>query len=107
MTLSPTFLRMSAVAIGLVAAGACARSLGHWEEADSRQLEATLEACELPTRLSTRCDCNELIERMGWDKKVRRGTLTIIVPDGRGSVRLHSDPTRELLEEGWRAVGAR
>ena len=95
-----------AVAIGLVAAGACARSLGSWSEEDSRHLEATLEACELPTRLSVKLDARELIERMGWDKKVRNGTLTIVVPDGRGSVRLHSDPTHELLAEGWRAVGA-
>ncbi|MEE2682226.1 MAG: 3-dehydroquinate synthase [Planctomycetota bacterium] len=95
-----------AVAIGLVAAGACARALGSWSEEESRHLEATLEACELPTRLSAKCSVGELIERMGWDKKVRNGTLTIVVPDGRGSVRLHPDPTPELLAEAWHAVGA-
>ena len=43
---------------------------------------------------------------MGWDKKVRDGTLTIVVPDGRGSVRLHEGPERGLLLEGWAEVGA-
>ena len=48
----------------------------------------------------------DLIERMGWDKKVRNGTLTIVVPNGRGSVCLHPDPTHQLLLDGWAAVGA-
>ena len=95
-----------AVAIGLVAAGACARSLGSWSQADSDHLQATLEACELPTRLSSKLSAEELIERMGWDKKVRNGTLTIVVPNGRGSVCLHPNPTHELLMAGWNAVGA-
>lgn len=95
-----------AVAIGLVAAGACARSLGRWTEAECAHLEATLEACALPTRLSAKLASEELIERMGWDKKVRNGTLTIVVPDGRGSVCLHPDPTHSLLMDGWSAVGA-
>lgn len=95
-----------AVAIGLVAAGACARSLGHWGPAESEELQATLEACGLPIELPEPVGKERLIERMGWDKKVRQGTLTIIVPDGRGSVSMVPDPSRDLLEAGWSSVGA-
>jgi 3-dehydroquinate synthase len=96
-----------AVAIGLMAAGACARSLGHWGVAESEALQATLEACGLPIALPEPVKQDRLIERMGWDKKVRQGTLTIVVPDGRGSVSMLRGPSRDLLEAGWSAVGAR
>ena len=95
-----------AVAIGLVAAGACARELGHWGQAESDELIATLEACNLPTALPRQVDPRRLLEHMGWDKKVRQGTLSIIVPTGRGSVELLADPDEALLLAGWRAVGA-
>lgn len=95
-----------AVAIGLMAAGACARALGHWEAAESEALQSTLEACGLPIALSQPLKRGRLIERMGWDKKVRQGTLTIVVPDGRGSVSMVPGPSLELLEAGWAAVGA-
>ena len=95
-----------AVAIGLMAAGACARVLGHWEAADLEALQRTLEACRLPIALPRPLEKEPLIERMGWDKKVRQGTLTIIVPDGRGTVSMVPGPTRELLETAWTSVGA-
>ena len=95
-----------AVAIGLMAAGACARALGHWEAAESEALQSTLEACGLPIALSRSLKRGRLIERMGWDKKVRQGTLTIVVPNGRGSVSMVPGPSLELLEAGWAAVGA-
>ncbi|MEC8560029.1 MAG: 3-dehydroquinate synthase [Planctomycetota bacterium] len=95
-----------AVAIGLVAAGACARSLGSWTQSECDHLREVLLACELPVRLSSKLPAEDLVERMGWDKKVRDGTLTIVVPDGRGSVRLHEGPERGLLLEGWAEVGA-
>jgi 3-dehydroquinate synthase len=94
-----------AVAIGLVAAGACAHRLGLWTSAECDALRETLEACGLPVALDGAVDADHLIERMGWDKKVRRGTLSIVVPDGRGSVRMHPDPDRALLLAGWHAVG--
>lgn len=95
-----------AVAIGLMAAGACAQTLGHWGAAESEALQSTLEACALPITLSQPLKRGRLIDRMGWDKKVRQGTLTIVVPDGRGSVSMVPGPSLELLEAGWAAVGA-
>jgi 3-dehydroquinate synthase len=95
-----------AVAIGLVAAGACARQLGHWSQAESDELIETLEACALPTRLPQPVDAGRLLEHMGWDKKVRQGTLSIIVPTGRGRVEMLSGPDEALLLAGWQAVGA-
>ncbi|MAB29152.1 MAG: 3-dehydroquinate synthase [Planctomycetaceae bacterium] len=95
-----------AVAIGLMAAGACAQTLGHWGGDESEALQSTLEACGLPIALSEPLKRGRLIERMGWDKKVRQGTLTIVVPDGRGSVSMVPGPSLELLEAGWAAVGA-
>jgi len=95
-----------AVALGLVAAGACARALGHWTDAERSELEETLAACALPVRLDRQLDADGLLQRMGWDKKVRRGTLSIVVPTGRGRVELLEGPDRSLLLEGWRAVGA-
>ena len=94
-----------AVAIGLVAAGACARALGDWSQVDCDELRSTLEACGLPVSVKGRVEAGQLIKRMGWDKKVRRGNLSIVVPTGRGSVRMHEAPERDLLLEGWRAVG--
>ena len=95
-----------AVAIGLVAAGACARQLGHWTQAESDELNATLEACGLPNSLPQPVDARRLLEHMGWDKKVRQGTLTIIVPTGRGQVDMLRGPDESLLLAGWQAVGA-
>lgn len=95
-----------AVAIGLVAAGACARELGHWGEAEALELAETLEACGLPVALPGPVDAGRLVKHMGWDKKVRQGTLSIIVPTGRGTVAMHPGPEESLLLTGWAAVGA-
>ncbi len=95
-----------AVAIGLMAAGACACALGHWHSEESELLQDTLLACGLPISLPGPIKRGRLIDRMGWDKKVRQGTLTIVVPDGRGSVSMLPGPSLDLLEAGWSSVGA-
>jgi len=95
-----------AVAIGLMAAGACAVALGAWDEAALGKLRATLTACELPVELPARRDASVLIQRMGWDKKVRQGKLSIVVPSEPGAVCMHHDPDERLLRAGWAAVGA-
>ena len=95
-----------AVAIRLVAAGACAQAIGAWGAAECEELAAVLESCELPTQLPESVAATALIERMGWDKKVARGQLTIVLPKARGVVQLYPNPTAELLQTGWRAVGA-
>jgi 3-dehydroquinate synthase len=96
-----------AVAIGLMAAAACAQAQGGWGGEETDELRASLEACELPIRMTTPLDASTLIERMSWDKKVRRGTLSIVIPSGRGSVCMVRGPQESLLRAGWEAVGAR
>jgi 3-dehydroquinate synthase len=96
-----------AVAVGLMAAAACAQALGEWGDEETDELRASLQACELPVGLSVSLEATTLIERMSWDKKVRRGTLSIVVPSGRGSVRMVEGPEESLLRTGWEAVGAR
>ena len=96
-----------AVAIGLMAAGACAQVLGVWGDDELEQVRSVLQACELPVQMPSPLKSSALIERMGWDKKVRRGTLSIVVPSGRGSVRMLHGPDESLLRAGWQAVGAR
>lgn len=96
-----------AVAIGLMAAGACAQVLGAWGDAELEELRSVLQTCELPVQMPSPLESSVLIKRMAWDKKVRRGTLSIVVPSGRGSVQMLHGPEESLLRAGWQAVGAR
>jgi 3-dehydroquinate synthase len=95
-----------AVAIGLCAASACAAAMGRFPAADAQRIEALLLRLGLPTRLPGRVDTDRLIAAMGFDKKVARGHLRLILPVGPGCCEIVEDPDPQAVREAWAAVGA-
>lgn len=93
-----TYLHGEAVAMGMVAAGALAVSLGRWRTADQERLVALLERLDLPTGLPT-LPVSGLLAAMAHDKKVEAGRLRFVLPEGLGRARLHDSIPQALLCE--------
>ena len=73
-----------AIALGMVAAcRAAERSTGLGSEIGD-ELESFLSRVGLPTRVAGLPGNDELIERMGHDKKATAGTIPRDLPDGAG-----------------------
>lgn len=100
-----TFLHGEAVAIGMVAAGAIARELGMWSDAEQERLVAWLKAVGLPVGIQG-LPIKGLIEAMGHDKKVQDGQLRFVLPEAVGRVVIRSDVPLPVVEGVLRTLGA-
>ena len=95
-----------AVAIGLVAAMACAVATNRLNQRQAAQVRALIERVGLPSRLPTRVPMEPLIKAMGYDKKVVDGKLRLVLPRGLGGAEIVNDLPRSMIEAAWREVGA-
>lgn len=93
-----------AVAIGLVAASACAASMGLVPESHVASTIESVAACGLPTTLRGLPDDEMLIARMRHDKKAARGMLRLTLPTGPATAGLIADPPLDSVRAGWSAV---
>lgn len=103
---SLSLLHGEAVAIGLVAAVSLAEGLGRLEGDWGPGYIQRLERIGLPTRLPEPVAVDELLLRMGYDKKAHGGSHTLIVPHGPGRVEVVPDVPEDAIVTAWRAVGA-
>jgi 3-dehydroquinate synthetase len=111
--LSPTGLAADAplkhgeaVALGLIAAAATASHLGLIHPSYQQHITNLIASTGLPTAITTLPDADSLIARMALDKKVRSGTLRLILPTGPARAAVRSDVPREAIAAGWNAIRA-
>lgn len=71
-----------AVALGLIAASVCAFLMGLCSNEVPRRVEEAVRLAGLPTRVRGLPAAADVLRRMGDDKKVRGGTLRLVLPAG-------------------------
>ena len=80
------FVHGEAVAIGMVAAGKIAHSMGLWTEEEANRQDKLIAKTKLPTKIPTELDINAIIETLQSDKKVKAGKVRFILPTQIGKV---------------------
>lgn len=93
-----------AVGLGMVAACRCGESAGMCESSVGDELVGMLESIGLPTTVSGLPDHDELLSRMGRDKKAAGGELRVILPIGRGKCRIVNGPSVDSLIAGFDSI---
>ncbi|GIU40545.1 3-dehydroquinate synthase [Shewanella sairae] len=93
------WLHGEAVSAGTVLAAITSNKLGLVDESIVCRITALLAAFDLPTSAPESMDFEQFIKHMRRDKKVLKGQLRLILPEGIGQAGIYSDVTDELLEE--------
>lgn len=87
-----------AIALGLIAACRCAESMESCENSVGDEITKLIREAGLPTAVSGLPPSEEVLDRMGTDKKATSGTLRLVLPDGRGRCRVVTDaPTASII----------
>ena len=90
-----------AVGLGLIAAAATGEALGRFD--GLARVRESVRLAGLPTEV-TLPEAQRLIEAMASDKKVRAGTLRIVVPTAGGGCEMVESPDESALGAGWSAI---
>lgn len=93
-----------AVALGMVAATRCAQHLGLCDQQTGDDLLSLLDRIGLPTRVRDLPDNDEILARMGADKKATGGSLRLILPTGRGTCQVVVSPDTDAVRAGIDAI---
>lgn len=99
-------LHGEAVSIGLVAAIGISSELGLLEGDWAADFIGRLERIGLPIRLPRSVASADLIDRMGFDKKIRAGHHTLVIPIRPGHVEIVQDVPETAIAGAWSNVGA-
>jgi len=97
------FLHGEAIALGMCAAGALARTLGLADDAFAERQRAIFAAYGLPVTWAE-LPADAVIQAMGKDKKVRAGTMKFIVADRLGHVIHKTDVTEAQVRAALAAI---
>ncbi len=90
-----------AVGLGLIAAAATGEALGRFD--GLARVRESVRRAGLPTEVKLP-EAQRLIEAMASDKKVRAGTLRIVVPKAGGGCEMVEAPDKSALAAGWSAI---
>ncbi len=93
-----------AVALGMCCACASAATGGMCDKDVVRMLRAMLDRVGLPTSVEGLPSTDEIIERMGHDKKAAGGSLRVILPIGRGECSIVPDVDPAVLAAGIESI---
>jgi 3-dehydroquinate synthase len=93
-----TYLHGEAVAIGMVMANALAVALGLLSSEEAESVEALLVKANLPTRYEIK-DVNHFYENFFLDKKVAKGSIKFILPQGIGGHKMVTDVNEEIVKK--------
>ncbi|MEO1403744.1 MAG: 3-dehydroquinate synthase [Cyanobacteria bacterium J06635_1] len=88
-----------AVAIGMVAAGAIATSMGFWSQSDTARQLTLIEKTKLPTQLPEGLNIEDILVSLRSDKKVQSGTVRFVLPRGIGEAFVSSDVTDDIVRQ--------
>jgi len=91
-----TWLHGEAVAIGMVAAGEIALSMGLWSEADQERQKRLIEAARLPTEFPP-LSYESVWQCLQGDKKVKKGRIRFVLPTAIGQVAIRDDVNQEII----------
>ncbi|MCP9774460.1 3-dehydroquinate synthase [Cyanobium sp. WAJ14-Wanaka] len=97
-----TYLHGEAVAIGMVAAGAVAQTMGLWSAADQARQIAVIAAAGLPAVFPDLAS-GEVLNCLQGDKKVKEGKRRFVLPTAIGKVEIRSDVESATI---LKAIGA-
>ncbi len=95
-----------AVALGMCCACAGAQSVSMCDDSVSQTLREMLMTIGLPTQVGGLPKTEEIIERMGHDKKAAGGSLRVILPNGSGECSIVSDADDACLRDGIDSIRA-
>jgi len=95
-----------AIAIGLCAAMHVSVQRRMMSAEDADHVQGVIESCELPTRLPTTIDTDQLLDAMRVDKKRLGGKLRLVLPLGLGRADVFEDVDDATLRDAWRSIGA-
>ena len=99
-------LHGEAVALGMVAACRCAEAAGKCDAALGDELVGMLDTIGLPTRVAGLPDDDEIIARMGLDKKAAGGVGRLVLPVGRGRCEVVGSPQDAWVRAGLASIRA-
>ncbi len=102
---SGNLLHGEAVAIGICAAATTAKSMEMINADEQTAITNTLASCGLPQRFEGTTTVDDVLRRMGFDKKNEGGKLKLILPRGLGACEIVSEPPESAVREGLRAIG--
>ncbi len=95
-----------AIGLGLIAACRCAEAMECCDPGVGDEAAQLIEAAGLPTRIAGLPDSQEVLARMGSDKKATGGTLRLVLPEGRGRCRVVTDAPCDAVISGIDAIRA-
>lgn len=98
------FIHGEAVAIGMVAAGKIAVSLGLWTKEDAKRQDDVIIKTKLPTNIPAALDPEAILEILKGDKKVKAGKVRFILPTQIGAVTITDRVTPEIIREAINAI---
>lgn len=101
-----TYLHGEAVAIGLVAAARHSASRGLITPEEVERITTLIARQQLPIALRTPLPVNALVAAMQQDKKVRQGTLRMVLIETLGQAITTAEDDPAVIETVWRTVGA-
>ncbi|PKG57586.1 MULTISPECIES: 3-dehydroquinate synthase [unclassified Shewanella] len=93
------WLHGEAVSAGTVLAAVTSNKLGLIEESIVCRIKALFTAFDLPITAPDTMNFEQFIKHMRRDKKVLKGQLRLVLPEGLGQAGIYSDVTDELLQE--------
>ncbi|MCL1059647.1 3-dehydroquinate synthase [Shewanella gelidimarina] len=93
------WLHGEAVSAGTVLAAVTSNKLGLIEESIVCRITALFAAFDLPITAPDTMNFEQFIKHMRRDKKVLKGQLRLVLPEGLGQAGIYSDVTDELLQE--------
>ncbi len=93
------WLHGEAVSAGTVLAAITSNKLGLVEESIVCRITALFAAFDLPTSAPESMNFEQFIKHMRRDKKVLKGQLRLVLPEGLGQAGIYSNVTDEQLQE--------
>ena len=85
------------VAVGMMAAGRIAERLGLFPSAALAEQQAVLKLFSLPTRLPDNIDLEQVMTRIGSDKKVRAKRVRWVLPTDIGMATIRDDVPLDVV----------
>jgi len=99
-------LHGEAVALGLIAASACARALGMIDAKQASQTSVIVAKAGLPTCVANLPIDETLLSAMAHDKKQQDGQMRLVLPAGPGLAKVMRNPPADAVQAGLAAIRA-
>ena len=89
------YLHGEAVAVGMYMEARLSHQLGFIDNKTVARIKALIDSFELPSEMPDEIEMDNLLEKMQLDKKTVSGRMHFVLPEAVGSVKIHSETTKE------------